>query len=302
MHRHLFPILALLAVLPAPAIAQPLFACGGDEVFLFDVAAAEKGKFARLWSWRARDREELPALLRKRFGTTDDCRPTDGGRTLMVSSSGGAVALVDRPSGKVLWYASVPNAHGIEALPGGRVIAASSLHPLGNRLMLFERGRPDVLLWDTPLHSAHGVVWDASRQRLWALGHDVLRSYSLRDWETKKPSLVLQGSYHLPDPDGHDLSEVPGSNDLVVTTHRHVFLFDREKGTFRKHPELGELARVKGVAIHPGSGRIAVTQAIAKEWWTPRLDLLAPRGKVVLAGERLYRIRWLDSPAAGGRK
>src|SRR5262249_54295850 len=158
-----------------------------------------KGAIKKVWSWRAKDCAELPEPFRKLFGTTDDCRPTDGGKTVMISSSGGAVALVDRATGKALWYARVPNAHGIELLPEGRVVAASSVSNTGNRLMVFDRTVPDVLVAEVPLTSAHGVVWDEGRKRLWALGGRELHRYTLKDWSTKSPSLALESKFELPD-------------------------------------------------------------------------------------------------------
>jgi hypothetical protein len=246
-----------------------------------------------VWSWRGKECAELPEPIRKLFGTTDDCRPTDGGKTIMISSSGGAVALVDRAMGRALWHARVPNAHGIEMLPSGRIVAASSLSKTGNRLMIFDRMKSDTLIAEAPLPSAHGVVWDAGRERLWALGGKELRRYALKDWSTKSPSLALEKTFELPDDDGHDLSAVPSADELLVTTRHHVFVFDRTNESFRKHVTLGDREHVKGVAIHPKSGRLAFTAAQEKQWWTSTLRLQNPAGEVAFPGERLYRIRWL---------
>jgi hypothetical protein len=282
----------ILVVVPA-ARAEPLLLCGGDEVFLVETGDIQKGTIKKVWSWRGKDCAELPEPIRKLFGTTDDCRPTDGVKTIMISSSGGAVALVDRATGRALWYARVPNAHGIELLPGGRIVAASSVSNTGNRLMLFDRTTSDVPIAETPLPSAHGVVWDAGRKRLWALGGRELRRYALKDWSTKSPSLALESTFELPDGGGHDLSAVPGADELVVTTGGHVFLFDRTKETFLKHSTLGDRKHVKAIAVHPQSGRLAFTEAQDRQWWTSTLRLQNPAGEVVFPGEHLYRIRWL---------
>jgi hypothetical protein len=184
------------------ARAERLLLCGMDEVFLLETATAEKGAIEKLWSWRAKDHDELPQAVRGLFGTTDDCKPVEGGRKILISSSGGACALVDRQSGRVLWYARVPNAHSLELLPRDRVVVASSVNAKGNRLILFNLVKSDQPVWETPLPSAHGVVWDEKRQRLWALGLAELRCYELKDWESDKPSLALQASHALPDAAG----------------------------------------------------------------------------------------------------
>jgi hypothetical protein len=279
--------------------SDELLVCGWDEVFSFDVRAAETGRFEKLWSWRAKERSDLPEAFRTKFGSTDDCRPIDKGRKVLISSSGGACALVEKPSGKVLWYAAVPNAHGVEWLPKGRIVCAASTHAKGNKLMLFDKDRPDVVIWDDALHSAHGVVWDAKRERLWAIGFKELRCYALKDWNSKTPSLALEKTHPLPDEDGHDLSAVPGSNDLILTTHHHTYLFDRETREFRLHPELKDKLRVKGISIHPSTGRLVYVQAQEKNWWNSQLEFLGPAGLIRLPAEKLYRPRWVESARNG---
>ena len=236
---------------------------------------------------------QLPEAMRGTFATTDDCKPVDGGSRVLVSSSSGGCAVVERPSGKVIWYARAPNAHSLELLPRGRIVLASSVHANGNRLVLFDLARSEKPIWDTPLVSAHGVVWDEGRQLLWALGLKELQSYELRDWDGDKPSLAIKGRYPLPDGGGHDLQPVPRSNDLVVTTGPGVYFFDRDKHEFRLHPDLGQKANVKSVSVHPATGQTAFIQASDKAWWSDTLGLLYPAGTMRLPEERLYKGRWL---------
>jgi hypothetical protein len=274
------------------APAQTLCVCGWDEVFLLEIGTNQTGPAKKLWSWRAKEHDELPAALRGKFGTTDDCKPVEGGAKVLISSSGGGCALVQRPSGRVLWYAQVPNAHSLELLPRDRVVVASSVHSNGNRLILFDLARSDQPLWDTPLPSAHGVVWDETRRCLWALGMQELRCYVLKDWETAKPALTLQDRFSLPVRNGHELVPVPPTADLLVSTSQKVFLFDRNTHQFRPHPQLGDTADIKSVNVHPRTGRVVFTRADTPAWWTDTLHFLAPEGKVQLAKERLYKVRW----------
>lgn len=277
----------------ATATAEPLVLCGWDEVFILESSANAQGKIEKLWSWRATNRMELPEAIRDRFGTTDDCKPVDGGAKILISSSGGGCALVEYPNGRVLWYATVPNAHSLELLPDNRVVVASSVNVKGNRLILYDLARSDRPVWESPLVSAHGVVWDDQRQSLWALGLNELRRYELKDWTSPNPALALKNSHPLPDGNGHDLQPVPQSNELVVTTGRHVYLFDRNEGRFRLHPELGDKAHVKCVSVHPVRGQTAFVQASDKAWWSDTIGLLAPAGQVRLPGERIYKARWV---------
>ncbi len=297
--RGVLSALLLTAVLVLPARADSLLLCGMEEVFEIDPDAVESGRFRKIWSWRARDRKELSPDLVRRFGTTDDCKPVNQGTQILISSSGGGCALVDYPTGTVRWTAIVPNAHSVELLPRGRIIVAGSVHKDGNRLALFDSSLPDgEALWSTPLSSAHGVVWDEARKSLWALGMNELRRYSLESWEEATPSLELEATHKVPDDDGHDLQPVPGSPDLIVTTGRSVFLFDRDRGEFRPHPALRDRPRVKSVTVHPATGRTIFVQASEAHWWTDAFQTSDPPATTPLTGERIYKARWFqhDTP------
>ena len=252
----------------------------------------EAGK--KLWSWRAKDSPELPEDLRGSFATTDDCKPLADGKRILVSSSSGGCAVVDYPSGRATWHAKVPNAHSIELLPHDRVVVAASV---GNdRLLVFDLAHAGKIVAQTPLKSAHGVVWDAKRKCLWALGFHDLLAYQLKDWDTGTPSLHLIANHAIPDSDGHDLQAVPGGDELILTTENHVYLFNRETLGFRLHPELGDKAGVKCISIHPTTGRIALIQAEAPNWWSGNLDLIHPVSKLSVKPERIYKARWCDLP------
>lgn len=272
-----------------PGPARELIFCGGDEVFILDITRASAPD--KVWSWRAADRPELPEGLRKKFGSTDDCKPVDGCRRILITSSGGAVALVERESGKVLFYASVLNAHSAEILPGNRVLVASSYAEAGNRLLLFDLAVSDKVLASEELFGAHGVVWDRDAKTLWALGEKELRAYEIQGLESPTPKFSLQRKIDLPDPGGHDLRPVPGSRMLLVTAHKHVWFFDRDAWTFKSHPILGEEVDVKSVDIDPMSGRLCYTQAEEK-WWTDKVRFASPEMWIRLPGLRLYKARW----------
>lgn len=279
----------------------------------------------KLWSWRAKDRPELPEKLRAGFATTDEIKVMEGGSRMLITSSSGGCALVEYPSGKVLWYARVPNAHSIEALPGNLVVVASSVSKEGNRLILFDLARSNEPLCSTPLPSAHGVIWDAESKRLWALGFEELRRYEItglpdsaagagaetspaggktdavpatsaasnESGASAGPGFRLEASFRWPGKDGHDLQAVPGSRDLVLSCEDGVWLFDRKTESFRPHPELGSKPEVKSVSPHPKTGRIVWTRAGGGEWWTREVRFLDPQAGIRLPEEKLYKVRWL---------
>lgn len=291
MPRALHVVAVLLFVLArtASATAESLVVCGWDEVFVLDVSSAAPRK---TWSWKAADRPELPESHRSKFRTTDECKPVTGNRILITASSDGA-ALVDRTTGKTLWWGGCGNAHSAELLPADRIVLACSVREgTGNKLALFDARQPERELFSTELYSGHGAVWDEGRSRLWALGEKQLRAYRLKDWDSTTPALELDATYPLPDVGGHELSVVAGSADLIVSTHSGVWRFDRDTQRFTRDPDLRDLQDVKSAVVHPTSGRMAYTQAEAPNWWTSRIRFRHPDGELVLDGERLYKVRW----------
>lgn len=284
--------LALASCLAGAPASRELIVCGWDEVFILNMAKTPPQK---VWSWRAADRPELPAEYHDKFKTTDDCKPVDGGKRILISSSSDGVALVERATGKALFYGAAGGAHSVEMLPGGRIAVAASTSPraLNNRLVVFDvkqSGRP---LFDTELTSGHGVVWDKKRQTLWALGLKVLRAYKLENWSSPNPSLSKTAEYELPDNSGHDLMAVPGTSLLSVTTHHSAWMFDRDKHSFSPHPNLAGKENVKSITQHPQTKEIVWTQADKGFWWTETLRFLNPENTHQIKGEHLYKARWL---------
>lgn len=279
--------------------AKQLIVCGWDEVFLWQLDSPSKGCPRKTWSWRAGERADLPLALRSRFGTTDECKPAEDGRRILITSSGGAAAVVDRQEDRVLFHAAAPNAHSAELLPGERLVVASSHVPegTGDRLLVFDLAVPDQPCTSVPLAWAHGVVWDAARERLYALGQNDLRIYSLVDWSSSAPRLQLQAavSWPLAEPDphecGHDLYPVPETDLLSVTTNRATWLFDRDTQGFRPHPLLANRIHVKSLCHHP-DGSVVYVQAEGDHWWAERIHLCRPDGVLHVPGEHFYKARW----------
>lgn len=279
-------VLAGCSTGPRTAGPDELVLCGRDEVFIVSLDGRKE------WSWRATERPEIPEALRPKFRSTDECKSVDGGARILVTSSGGAAALVERATGRALWWAEVVNAHSAELLPRDRVVVAGSYGQNGNRVVLFDLTTPMKPLFHDEFLSAHGFVWDEPRQRLWALGERELRSYRLKNWASATPSLERAETFALPDNGGHDLRPVPGTSRLVLTTNPSLWHFDRDRKVFEIPDGFPETDKVKSVDIHPRTGRIAWVRA-ETSFWAPRVRLLQPEDEIILPEERIYKARWV---------
>ena len=166
--------------------AKSFLVCGDSKVLIVDYDQSSDSLPHVIWTWDAHLAQDLPEDFRtKKFNSTDDCKAIKRGEQIMVSSSSGAIAVVNVRDKKVVFHAAVPNAHSVEVLPGNRIVAAASTHAQGNKIMVFDLAMPAKLIFTDSLYSAHGVVWNAKRERLYALGYDELREYrSTGQWRT----------------------------------------------------------------------------------------------------------------------
>lgn len=289
--RKLGLLFAVAAVSCTSVFAQqaPLLRlCGGAQVREGHI---DHGRFVMTWHWRPEESKGLPEEFISNFQQIDDCKPSVDGKELLVSSSGGAVAVVSYPEGNTIFYAHVPNAHSIETLPEGIVVAASSTNSHGNKLMFFNRAQSDKVLETLPLEAAHGVVYDPKRKVLWALGDDVL----LQLWVIPKPNDVItvheNYRYPLGVKGGHDLMLTHDESQLLLTTVGGVMTFDIAKETFAKYAPLAGLENVKSVAVNPKTGQLAYTQADPRIWWTYTVRFKNPDGAAALES-LTYKLRW----------
>ena len=77
-----------------------------------------------------------------------------------------------------------------------------------------------------------------------------------------------------------------------MTTGAHCWLFDRDKRSFKLHPQLRETGHVNSISTNPVTGQIAYVQGEGEKWWAERVLLMQPDRVVDLAGESVYKARW----------
>ena len=267
--------------------------CGDYQVLIIDYERSLDSTPAVVWKWDAHEATELPEIYQKTyFKSVDDSKAVAGGKQILISSSSGAVALVNRSDKKLLFYAHVPNAHSIELLPNNRIVVAGSTAVGGNCVALYNISEPDKEIFRDSLYSGHGVVWDAKRKKLYALGYEELRQYILQDWTGASPKLVLEKKWKIPGISGHDLQLSPEGDELFLTETENPWIFSLNSFDFKKQPALAGIKNVKSFGRHPETDQLIFT--IPEEsWWTFHVKFLNPSRSFAFPGMHVYKARWV---------
>lgn len=265
--------------------------CGDDKVLIIDLDKSTKDHVSVIWSWKVAEALSLlPADYRKLMIPLDECKSVDNNSKLLLTSSGGGVLLLERESKRCLFYARAPMAHSAEMLPGNLIAVALSTHPQGNSVELYQIGRSEQVLYRDSLYSGHGAVWMDELNRLFALGYDELRSYSLRNGNSSSsPRLQLEKSWKIPVEGGHDLTKVSDSV-LLLTGHEGACLFDTGKGLFSPFKPLEKEKNVKSVNYDEESGGLVYTRAEI-DWWTHHVYSRKPDKVLTIEDINLYKAR-----------
>lgn len=266
-----------------------IIACGDDKVIIIDKKSSEGEKIDLKWTWIVSDARDIPAKYQKILIPADDCKPVDGGKKILITSSGGGVVLVDRDTKKSLFYAHSPMAHSAEILPDGRVVVALSTHKDGNRIEVYDLKVPEKVIFKDSLYSGHGVVWINKQKSLFALGYNELRRYTLKNWNSDKPELRLEEKWILPDNGGHDLIAVSDSK-LLLTTTKSVWLFNISDQKFSSFELLDKLDNVKSVNYNETTGELVYTRGEIS-WWTHHIYIKKPDKTIAIPGINLYKVR-----------
>lgn len=285
----LFTVVCLSFVCAYSAHAQKLRTCGRTSIV--HEGEIVDGQFKETWKWDARTSKGLPKEFVAKLSQVDDCKPSLGGNHLLLSSSKGAVAVVQYPSGDAVFYAAVPNAHSIELLPDGIVAAASSTNPEGDRLILFDIRHPNKRIWEMPAPAAHGVTWDPQRKVLWALDDtEVIQLKVERKGDGVDVQVLKRIAWGTKG--GHDLGLSHDGKTLYVTTVFKPMVFDIATEKFSDFEPLKGMRNVKSLTFF--QDQFAYTHPEVKgEWWTTFVHVVkdGKDTKIQLDNET-YKTRW----------
>ncbi len=287
--------IALLLFLSFGAFAQKqqtkhsFLVCGDHQVLLVDYERSTDTTPKVVWTWDAHAAKDLPEEYRlKKFNTVDDCKSINKGKEILVSSSSGAVAVVEMKTGATHFYASVPNAHSVELLPGDLLAAAASTADNGNSIMVFDLNDGTKPLFTDSLYSAHGLVWNARRKSLYALGYDVLREYKL----ASGGQLELKQQWTIPGIGGHDLQPTPDGKSLLVTEHEGAWKFDLATYQFSKIEGFPDTENIKSLGQNKAGQYIFTVPE--ERWWTFHVDFFNPEQRFAFPEMKVYKARWFS--------
>lgn len=279
----------LLTIFSCDRKPDEIIACGDDQVILIDKKASDRENIKILWRWKVSDANDLPDAYQKLLIPTDECKPVDGTKKILITSSGGGVVLVDRKSKKSLFYAHSPMAHSAEILPNNRVVIALSTHDDGNSLEVYDLKESEKVIFKDSLYSGHGVVWMNNMKSLFALGYNELRRYSLKYWDSNKPELLLEENWTLPDNGGHDLMSISDTK-LIITTTKSVWIFNIPEKEFSQFELLKQMSNIKSVNYNDSTGDLVYTKGEIS-WWTHNIYCRNPDKTIIIPGINLYKVR-----------
>ena len=182
--------------------------CGDNMVYMIDAGLADETSLqgcGHVELGRDRSRLACSGWTSSRCNHLDDCKPVDNGKKLLCTSSYNWCVLLDiaTEGGAVPHHGDAQRPLGGDCCPDNRIVVACSDgsgcgQQLGAALRHFARPNLDSRTNRT-LGSAHGVVWNETTQRLYAIGGQSLQIYKLKDWTRRQPpSLELEKTVQTP--------------------------------------------------------------------------------------------------------
>lgn len=241
-----------------------------------------------LWQWTAAE-SAIPAARQTWFRLPDEARAVYNRSCLLVTASGGGVALIRIRDKKVLFYAKPGgNPHSAEVLPDNNIVVASS----DGYLTVYERDTVKCYaknyLSRTNLVSAHNAVWDIKRECLWSAGGESMCRYTYADGQ-----LALVQSTPLPAGcgDAHDLTPVYGSDQLLLATNSRCFRYDPATDTASEAQSFQQHA-IKSISTGP-FGYTTICTRPTESWWSPEvLNFGSGVQLFFMRDYRIYKARW----------
>lgn len=251
-----------------------------------------------VWSWDPYT-AGIPYSNVELFKNPSEVKPVFNKRYILMTASGGAVALIRIADHKLMFYGNAgQNPHSAEILPDGNIVTASSTDHListfvTDTVKVFCTANKTLKLGD-----AHNVVWDRKRELMYATAsvknssnENCIGLFSFKyNNDRNNPQLTnMTRIYTMEDDRGaHDLFPVFGEDDkLWLTTANNIWKYDVAGNTFTKTYDLGNIKSISN------STEGVILLSPTEEWWAE--GLINDRGETLftLKGAKLYKGRWV---------
>jgi phosphoribosyl-AMP cyclohydrolase len=243
-----------------------------------------------VWEWSAQQSNVASEHL-KWFNAISDAKPVYNQKYVLLTASGGAVALVRISDKKTMFYANAGNnPHSAEVLPDGNIVSAAST---GNVMTVFKVDTLQALHKGYKksyfLKSGHNVVWDRKRDLLWASSGDTLKAFQYQA-DCNKPLLTEKTHVKLPRGGAHDLFPIYGRDALWYTDVKSIYQFIPKEDQVKEYP-LPNPKDIKSVSSGPKEFPTIIMQPKVK-WWSDEVVDIEGNSIYRLKGLKIYKARW----------
>lgn len=222
---------------------------------------------------------------------------------MLFTSSSGYCGVASYPAEECLWEAELSGTspHSIEYLPNGMVVIVSSggsSAENGFIRVYSAENKKDGRYVEKLLDGAHAVLWDDTREVLWAMGYTEIVAYEIGDDLT----MTKTAAYGCNDmKGGHDLSAICGNDDQVWVGGSFVGVFDKTTGKIDKNFAGASTVNASGVkcicSFPDGTAALTVATKVYADHDTDRFKLFSFEGSKATAktytfdGRAFYKAR-----------
>ena len=251
-----------------------------------------------VWEWEPLT-GGIPSAKRSLFKNPSECKPVHNNEYVLMTASGGAVALIRFADKKVMCYAECGiNPHSAEILPDGNIVTAESKQGEINLFAVDMEKGTMVKKSTKKIGNAHNLVWDAKRQCIYTTGtinnagKSVTALFRFKyNNDKENPTLTNQARIYTFDNEkgGHDLFPVYGETDKLWLTAEHgVYQFDMSAAQLAA-TTIYEVADVKAVGKDAQGNDYLLKPT--ESWWAPCVVDGAGNEYFNLANSKIYKFR-----------
>lgn len=251
-----------------------------------------------VWEWEPLT-GGIPSAKRSLFKNPSECKAVLNNEYVLMTASGGAVALIRFADKKVMCYAECGiNPHSAEILPDGNIVTAESKQGEINLFAVDMEKGTMVKKSTKKIGNAHNLVWDSKRQCIYTTGTinnagksvTALFRFEYNN-DKENPALTNQARIYTFDNEkgGHDLFPVYGETDKLWLTAEHgVYQFDMSASELTA-TTIYEVPDVKAVG-RDANGKDYLLKP-TESWWAPCVVDGAGNEYFNLANSKIYKFR-----------